>query len=142
MNKTKGFTLIEVLIAAVILFMTIAVTTLVYRSALLSTRKAEQSILSSGYLPMIVDDISEVIKQKDTGTETVISGDGITMQIQYDWQASLLQAKSAPSTLDSFTGAVIKQPPRYRLWQVTLDIKTGTNTKQFVYEDLSYPEIQ
>lgn len=141
-NRHKGFTLIEVLIAAVILFMVIAVTTLVYRSALLSSRKAEQVIAITGYLPIIIDQVSENLLQQDNGSQPQISGNGEVMQVEYQWQAKLIQAKAAPSVLDSFTGELVTQDPRFRLWQIDIELKSGTANRQYQYEELTYPVLQ
>lgn len=138
-RSTRGFTLIEVLIAGVILFMVIAATTMVYRSALLSSNKAQDVLAISGYIPQIVDNITDQLQQQDTGTQTSLQGQGLSMQINYNWQGRLIQAKGAPSVLDSFTGELLAQPARYRLWQIELELKLGSTTRIYQYEDFTYP---
>ncbi|MDN4503138.1 prepilin-type N-terminal cleavage/methylation domain-containing protein [Alteromonadaceae bacterium BrNp21-10] len=138
-DNQRGFTLIEVLIAGVILFMVIATTTLVYRSALLSSRKAEQVMAMSGFLPIIIKNVNEELQQQDRGSSTRFHGEGKVLQVSYQWSATLLQAKSAMSVIDSFSGEFIKQPPRYRLWQVELELKSGSGQRQYQYEYLTYP---
>ena len=142
LNKHQGFTLIEVLIAGVILFMVIASTTLVYRSALLSSNKAQQTLVITGYLPIILDNITEQLHLQDLGTQTVLQGEGSFMEVSYHWQANLLQAKSAMKRLDSFSGELVEQAARYRLWQMDLELNVGTSTKHYQYEDLTYPVLQ
>jgi Tfp pilus assembly protein PilE len=138
-RSTKGFTLIEVLIAGVILFMVIAATTMVYRSALLSSNKAQDVLAISGYIPQIVDNITDQLQQQDTGTQNSLQGQGLSMQINYNWQGRLIQAKSAPPVIDSFTGELLAQPARYRLWQIELELKLGNTTRIYQYEDFTYP---
>jgi len=135
----KGFTLIEVLIAGVILFMVIAMTTLVYRSALLSSNKAQQVLAITGYLPIIIDNITHELHQQDTGMQNSLQGGGISMQVAYNWQARLIQAKSALTRIDFFTGQAVTQPARYRLWQVEIELTLGSSSRRYEYEELSYP---
>jgi type II secretory pathway pseudopilin PulG len=137
----KGFTLIEVLIAGVILFMVIAMTTLVYRSALLSSNKAEQVLAITGYLPIIIDNITEDLQRQDTGSQNSLQGDGNTMQVTYNWRARLIQSHSALSVLDSFTGELLDQPARYRLWEMDLTLTLGDSTRRYEYEDFTYPVL-
>ena len=138
---SRGFTLIEVLIAGVILFMVIAVTTLVYRSALLSSNKAEQVLAITGYLPIIIDNITEDLQQQDTGRQNNLQGEGLSMQVAYSWHARLIQANSALSVIDSFTGELLVQPARYRLWEIKLELTLGDSTRHYEYEDFTYPVL-
>ena len=138
----QGFTLIEVLIAGVILFMVIASTTLVYRSALLSSNKAQQTLTITGYIPIIADNITEQLQQLDLGTQNKLQGEGGFMDVTYYWQANLIQAKAAQPVLDGFSGETIAQEPRYRLWQVDLELNLGATNKRYQYEDLTYPVLQ
>lgn len=64
MSKTqRGFTLLEVLVASFILFLVISTMTLVYRGALLSSGKAEQSIKISSVVPQLRTQISEHLQR-------------------------------------------------------------------------------
>lgn len=137
----KGFTLIEVLIAGVILFMVIAVTTLVYRSALLSSNKAEQVLAITGYLPIIIDNITEDLQRQDTGSQNSLQGHGNTMQVTYNWRARLIQSHSALPVLNSFSGESVVQPARYRLWEMDLTLTLGDSTRRYEYEDFTYPVL-
>jgi len=141
-KRQQGFTLIEVLIAGVILFMVIASTTLVYRSALLSSNKAQQTLTITGYIPIIADNITEQLQQLDLGKQNKLQGDGRFMDVSYSWQGSLIQAKAAQPLLDGFSGQTVEQAPRYRLWQIDLELNLGTSQKRYQYEDLTYPVLQ
>ena len=61
-KKSAGFTLLEVLLAAFILFLVITSVTLVYRGAILSSGKAERSLLISGSVPSIRMIITEAFR--------------------------------------------------------------------------------
>ena len=60
-HKHSGFTLLEVLISGFILFMVVASTTLVYQGALLSSGKAEQSLIFATAVSPIRRIVSEYI---------------------------------------------------------------------------------
>ena len=53
--KNSGFTLIEVLIAGVIMMMVISSTILIYQGALIASQKAERSAAISAAVPYLLE---------------------------------------------------------------------------------------
>ena len=63
-KKTQaGFTLIEILVASVILFASLAVVSMIYRGAYLSSEKATQHVNISKVLPAVLSTIEYEIQQ-------------------------------------------------------------------------------
>ena len=62
MNRQRGFTLLEVLIAGFILFLVISSMTFVYRGAFLSSNKAESAIKFTAAIPSIKQLVSGKIR--------------------------------------------------------------------------------
>ena len=84
-NSQAGFTLLEVLIASVILFSVIVTSTLVYRGAMLSSDKAEQALsvsVAAHSIQRIVTDEFRELKDRSQS-----SGEGRYGEITYRWRA-------------------------------------------------------
>ncbi len=64
MRRQHGFTLIEVLIAATILFAAVTVISETYRASLLASRRAENVAAMLGPLPLIVAAVRERLGAK------------------------------------------------------------------------------
>ncbi|GAA5142091.1 hypothetical protein GCM10025767_30180 [Thalassotalea piscium] len=134
----KGFTLIEVLVATVILIISISAITLIYRGAYLSSDKANNHIVIKTALPSILANIKLEIRGKSNGNETELSGKGKSWETEYSWQAQLEEFKAAPTRLDVDTGQFVTPPKKYKLWQVTLFLKTNKMQKQYQYKELGW----
>jgi len=139
-NTTKtnidGFTLLEVLIASVILFSSIAAVSLIYRGAYLSSEKATNTIKLSSVLPSILTVIEAEIKQQSKLPNNALSGKGNAWQVSYSWKAELVSMEKAPDRIDPNSGANKTSPLKYKLWQV--DLTTKFNNKEALY---SYVEL-
>lgn len=139
-NK-NGFTLIEVLVAAVIIFATIATTTMIYSGAVQSSRKAEQALAISGYLPMLIEQIESELRQRDTGSGSRIQGNGQISRIQYQWQAELTDRTAPMARPDPLSGELIQQPARYRTWKVSATLSYMDKSQAFDFAVLTFPEL-
>ncbi|MGJ8680090.1 prepilin-type N-terminal cleavage/methylation domain-containing protein [Paraglaciecola sp.] len=138
----RGFTLMEVLIAGLILFMAISTTTLIYRSAMMSSLKAEKVITINGFVPFAVEDIEIQIREAMNPQKLAFEGEGELLDITYTWQANQLLAKGATPRLGFGTNELIIQPPRYKLWRVNLTMTYSGMSRQFSYTEFSFQELQ
>lgn len=141
LKKQSGFTLMEVLIAGLILFMVISTTTLIYRGAMLSSQKAEQTIVLNGYLPFAIEQIEEQMRQQKHANQTSLQGSGRILDSSYSWQAKQLIAKSPLPRLGGGSNELIEQPARFKLWQVDLTLKYLNKEKVFTYKELTFQDI-
>jgi len=139
-NKAEGFTLIEVMVAAVILFSVIASVSLIYRGAFISSQKANDHIEITGVLPSILATLRHQIREQANSSLTKLNDQGITWGVNYEWQAELLEFKSAPEKFDADSGQFGTPQKRYKLWQVTLILKKNGLSKQYTFKELSWTD--
>ena len=136
--KSTGFTLIEVMVASVILFASIAVVSVVYRGAFISSEKANTHIKVSGMLPSILATIREDIRQQGNSTSIELQHQSTAWQIKYRWQASLLKQKAAQPIFDPDLGEMTSPPQKFKLWAVQLTLEYGNLTQNYQFNELSW----
>lgn len=134
----NGFTLIEVLVAAVILFSSLATISMIYRGSFISSEKAEKHVNISGTLPSVLASIKRVIKVQSKFSKEELIGSGNAWQVDYSWTAKLIDFSSAPEKLDVDSGDFIKPPRKYKLWQVELNLSYRGITKAYSYKELGW----
>jgi len=137
-NRSKGFTLLEVMIAALIIFSAIAVSTLVYRGALLSSAGASNHIKINSMVPASVSVIKEQILEKSNTNESAISGEFNQFNAKVEWSANLISFRSAPAYFSTDTGEMITPEKRFKLWQVNMKISLPDKTKHYSYKEMSW----
>lgn len=85
-SNNRGFTLLEVLIAGVILFSVISGASLVYTSAIKSKINATNNIKVHGVLPLISENVQNQVKKGATKGSASLWG------VNYQWQVIAKQA--------------------------------------------------
>ncbi len=140
-EKNQGFTLIEVLVATVILISSIAALTMVYRGAYLSSESANRQVLLVGKLPSVLALIKSDIRKLGNTSQVTIDSKGNAWGVQYQWQAVQVEFKGAPEKLDPDSGEFITPEKKYKLWQVTLSLKSGRLTKEYSFKELSWNNV-
>lgn len=111
----KGFSLIEVLVAAFILFLVLSTVTITYSGAVKSTLSATESIKMYGYLPLLVDDISLSIQEGEN------SGSGTFLNVNFSWKTKLIESKEIAGFYDMDTFEVRPTGKTAFMWKVLLD---------------------
>jgi len=126
--RAQGFTLLEVLLAGFILFLTLTSLTEVYRGALLSSGKAEQVLSMTGPIPSIRIIISDMVIEGGAR-----SGEGSYGDLEYAWSATLAY-EGQPSL------AVLEEMPkaRYFLWDIDLKVMKGNLVRHYNFRELSW----
>lgn len=137
-NKCSGFTLIEVLIATIILVASLAAISLLYRGALISSEKATTHIEASGYIPSILASIRQEIQHKGSGAETEVSGVGQAWELGYVWQAKMISFMPPAPIFSPDSGVDEHFPNKYKLWEVELTIKLKSLEKTYSFNELSW----
>jgi len=137
-NKSNGFTLVEVLVASVILFASIATVSMIYRGAFISSEKANKHINISGVLPSILATIREDIRQQGNSTRTDLKNESTAWQVSYRWQASLVGYKAAPPFFYPDIGKMSNPPQKFKLWSVQLILEYSGLTKHYQFHELSW----
>jgi len=133
-NTHQGFSLIEVLIASFITFISLSVFTLVFRGAILSTDKAEESVIGSSVARLAANQISAEIRSNHA--KSSLSGSGIALGANYSWQAQVISVAKPPAR---FEGTELTQADhRLKKWQVSFQITYQDSSSNFQYEELSW----
>jgi len=140
-RKIQGFTLIEIMVSAVILFSVIATVSMVYRGAFISSEKAAKSIEIVGVLPSILATLREDIRQQGKSSLTELNHSDNVWGVNYNWKAKLIDFKSAPEKFDVDSGKFITPPKKYKLWQVTLTLEKNGLSKQYQLKELSWLDV-
>lgn len=132
--KQQGFTLLEVLLAGFILFLTISVTTLIYKGALLSSVKAERSLAISAAAPAIRRLVTEQVRNIGGANNSL--GDGRYGDIEYRWQAALISIGKPSLVLVELND--LEDTQVYSLWNVELSLQKGPLVKNYNFTELSW----
>ncbi len=134
-----GFTLIEILVASVILFASLALISMIYRGAYLSSEKATQHVNISKVIPAVLSTIEHEIQQHSlTSSATEIMQESRAWDVDYTWQASMIDSKAAPSRYDVDEGKFTKEPEKYKLWQVRLTLTNQGKSKEYTFKEVSW----
>ncbi|WDE03952.1 prepilin-type N-terminal cleavage/methylation domain-containing protein [Thalassomonas viridans] len=137
-SKNSGFTLIEVLVASAILFSSIAVVSLIFKSSYLASEKAELRVGQAGLLPALLKLVQAEIRSKSDDDNDKISGQGTIWGQNYQWDANLIAFRAAPDKFDIDIGKMQSYPKKYKLWQVKLRLGNGKGVRDFQYYELSW----
>lgn len=135
MQTNRGFTLIEVLIAAAIMFSVLAVAAVSFKTARQSSDKAAETVLLLAPLPLIMDTIRTQIR---TNPLESLHGDGSFSGVRYAWSAETQFFLAPPSFVEPESLTLIQYEPRYRLYEVQLTLMHGVQERQFVYKELAW----
>ena len=124
-SGNKGFTLIEVLIAAVILFSALAITAELYAASSLSASKASNRANFYQVSPIAINAIKVEIRHmsenrslSEFSNEVTISG------IRYQWQAQRTAFKARVGDIDDLSPPL----PQFGLFSVTVFAKDNSES--------------
>jgi prepilin-type N-terminal cleavage/methylation domain-containing protein len=136
LKKAKGFTLIEVMIAGVILFIALTSMTMVYRTAVISSIKASSNVNFSSNVGLIMNTIQGHIRNGQLSDET--SGEGAVDGASYTWSTRLIENKGAAKRFDVDEGMWVDQPKKFYLWHVELVVEQENRTRVYHFKELSW----
>lgn len=137
-NSLKGFTLIEVLVATIILFLFITMAAQIFRQSADASLKAERAVKVAALVPLVVENIRNQVEQaKSLGT---LRGEGQLKEVRYQWKASLAQRKPPIEGFDNLRLEFRTFEDKYNLWNVDLTVSIGSYQRHWVYEELTWFE--
>lgn len=136
MNKQKGFTIIEVLIASFILFLVISSASLIFNSTIKSKIVATTSLQLHGYVPLIMDYIGVQIRRSGTTLSSDIKTDYL-LGVNYQWNARISQRKPITAKQD---GVTISQSEAI-LWSVDLKVFDEKKSESFNFSIVSWQPL-
>ena len=131
----SGFTLVEALIAATIMFATIAVISDTYRASLAASRKAEITVRSLAPLRAILSVVQQRLAQEPAAD---LKGKGEIMGVSYFFVAKAIDYLPPASRFDPDTGEFVRYQPRYRLYDVSLRLGFSGSTRDYTYREIAW----
>ncbi|XQW85901.1 PulJ/GspJ family protein [Thalassotalea piscium] len=137
-RQERGFTLIEVLVATVILIISITVVSMIYRGAYIGSEKANNHIMIKTALPAILATVRSEIRQRSNSNDTQLEGRNKVWDTQYYWTAQLKEFKSPPAHMDVDAGGFVTPDKKYKLWEVALTLTMKQTTKSYQFKELSW----
>jgi len=137
MHHSKGFTLIEVLIASVIIFTVMTIMYNGFAQATSSSSKATEKLITQTVLPSTVNLIKQELAGKFMRRKT--SGKGDLLGISYEWQAKLMEEKPLvdfSATGQSSTESAAQS--KVKLWEVELMLSKDGSSHRYAYLETSW----
>ncbi len=134
MKSIKGFTLIEVLIASVILFLFLAIASQAFNQSATASRKAERAAKIAGLIPLLTENIrNKIIAAKQTSVQ---NDSGSLLDLSYQWEATLLERLGPP--IRPYVEIEDDTSDRFNLWQVNVIVSDGSYQRRWQYEELTW----
>ena len=138
-----GFTLIEVLIAAVIMFTVLATATLSLRAALHASERASRTTELLAPLSWITPTIRERLREyPGNNLAPERSGEGVVFGVEYRFRASLVRSAAPPSRFDADVAEFVEYAPRFGLYDVELELEREGEKSRFVYQELAWQPLE
>ena len=135
-RKDNGFTLLEVLVAAFILFLVITAMTLVYRGAVLTSNKAERSLHFSALVTPICEQIRAQIR--NSADQNKLEGEGVMGDVSFSWAAREDETSTEPDYFDPDHGDYIAGSRKFTLWTIHVVVKNGTASRQYEFSEMTW----
>ncbi len=134
-----GLTLIEVLIAATILFGAMVVLSESYRASLSADLRATRLVELLTPVPLIVSNIRHDLLQNP---EEVRNGTGRLLGVEYRFEAKQSRFAPPPAGFDPDIAEFQSYAPRFRLYDVRLDISARGVNRTFIYQELAWLPLE
>lgn len=143
-TSTKGFTLIEVLIAAIVLFAVVSSALLSFQVALTGTQKAADKLELMARFGPIQQHIQKAISDaQDTTPKANLNGVNQLLDVSFSWQAKLENAAPPPERFEAETTRFVKYAERYLLYNVTVSLRYKSVVANYSYLELAMlPEVK
>ncbi len=134
-NRHYGLTLLEVLIASVILFTTLTVFTESYRTNLSAINKSTATIDLIAPVQLIVDRVARELRPT---SNAVISGRGEILGVSYVFEARSVEASPPLRRFDPESGVLVEYDTRYHLYAVNLRVMKGGAERIYQYREIGW----
>jgi hypothetical protein len=138
-RRNSGLTLIEVLIAATILFSTMVVLSESYRATVSADERATRLVELLTPVPLIVSSVRSDLLANPNESQT---GEGRLLGVEYRYAAKQVRFAPPAPRFDPDTGQFQNYAPRFRLYDVQLDIAAGGFERTFLYQELAWLPLE
>lgn len=130
----RGFTLLEVMVAGIILFAAISTVSMIYRNTINSQQLSIKHLKIASVVPFLLDEVRDEIRNKTT-LQSSLAGEGSNFGVEFFWQAEQIMSKK-PLANELAADEVL--PQNYILWQVKLKVQYETYTKEYQFREFSW----
>lgn len=130
MKQQVGFTLLEVLVASLILFMSIALVSMAYKTGINAEKAAEKKVYKSVMLRFVQQAIAEELRVKPNDA----SGEGSWGDFSYQWMVVKTYEKWSKSGFDSESNSQVQLGRQLQLKDISIDV----NGEIYEYTHLSW----
>ena len=146
LRRESGFTLLEVLIASVIMFTVLATATVSLRGAMHASERASRTTELLSPLPWITPTIRARLRENLSNSPAgkpapEHSGEGKLFGVDYRFHAVLVRFASPPSRLDVDAADFIAYAPRFALYDVELELEREGEKSRFIYQELAWQAL-
>ena len=134
-RQQTGFSLVETLVAAMILFSVLSTAFLAFQGSILSSAKAQSRIELLASVPLIRRDISQRLISTSN-----LSGRGVVGLFRYSWTATPRVSGSAfnPSLGESPTPS--SEDREFVLWDVVFQVESAGSRREFAFIELAWSD--
>ncbi|MDE3271231.1 type IV pilus modification PilV family protein [Pseudoalteromonas sp. G4] len=129
-SSSSGFTLIEVLIAAIILFSSIAVVADIFSAASLSSRKATNVTSLYQMAPIAIEQIKEKLRTSSTQDGIQLNGKVQLAEGVFYWSATRINSFRPPMQFDDTS----PYPIKFHTYNVNVLAEQGSLRQSFNFE--------
>ena len=137
--RVKGFTLVEVLVAAVILIAALGLTSTAVKSLRIQAAQADKAISMVSPVRSIVAVIRQDIRESP---QAQMQGKGQLLGVAYNWVARVEKQAAAPARISEDTGSLDESPARFFLYSVELTLEQGARQQSFQYKELAWAPLR
>ncbi|MGQ4276505.1 type IV pilus modification PilV family protein [Pseudidiomarina sp. E22-M8] len=135
-RASRGFTLIEILVAMTILFATVVTGVMAFQNNMQNSVKAAEVM----HILTQLDTVRSNVKFNLQHDGETSGNDLYSQDVQINWQAEQVAYLPPAPFYDDGAGGYSQYGPRYRLYAVTLTMDYGSTQRTFNYEELVWDE--
>lgn len=134
---SSGFTLIEVLVAATILFLVVATAMTSFQTALSGSEKAASYADMVKFIGPIREQIRTTLMDRVNDTlSNTYEGQVVLDGVTFKWTAEQVEAGSPPERFDADVADDASYEERFFLYEVQLKLANNNASADFIYEEL------
>ena len=140
-RSSQGFSLLETLVAAFILFASLTTGLMAYQGALIVSGKAKTTVEILSVVPFVRSQISSAIRSSVSAQP--LTGEGELGEVAFTWSAVVNRSGEAidfenRQVADGTVNGIQQKRQVYYLWSVNLSLKQGEISKNFFFKEFSW----
>jgi hypothetical protein len=138
-GMSRGFTLLEVLIAASIFFASIVVIAESYRATLAAHKRSEAIVRMLTPVPLLMSRVENLLRENPSDT---LEEEGTLLGVGYRLKATVVRNVAPLQRIDLDTDEFRSYEPRSKLYEVTMSLSAGGQRKTLSYRELAWSPLR